>query len=498
MMKERLIIFGALLLVFAVMLGLNAASYVQKVKEPDNEFEPNRSTYNPGATGTKAFYLLLEETGRQVSRWQMPPAALKTETSIRPKTFVVIGPYRRRFSDEDGSSLLGWVAEGGRLILIDRDPEDTMVVTTAEWNVSVTPQPEIDIVTVDPADQRQMTAGMPAIQPSLPSRLTAGVNAVQPSRFASSVRMERIENIELPEGEPVEDDTSSDYDEPISDSEPANAPTPAQTNDIGSVEPDGSPPVPTVANGSGTAASIGQETDEVNVSMDSFNAPVVHVSDGERALLARMAYGRGEIIVLADPFIVSNGGISMADNSQFGLNLVSAADGPIAFDEYHHGYGAGNNRLLEYFAGTPVAAIFVQALAVVGLALFSRSRRFGRPLPSSEPDRLTKLEYVSAMAELQKRTRAYDLALENVYGDLRRRVARLFGKDNLATSDNELAFLIAERAHLDAREVEQVLDRCSAIVEGDPSNKREVLGLVARLRELEAKLHISRQSFRVN
>jgi hypothetical protein len=58
---------------------------------------------------------------------------------------------------------------------------------------------------------------------------------------------------------------------------------------------------------------------------------------------------------------------------------------------------------------------------LIGLIFFSQSRRFARPLPPDEPNRLSKLEYVAAMAQLQQTTKGYDLAIENIYTDFRRR-----------------------------------------------------------------------------
>jgi hypothetical protein len=94
--KQRLIIFLGLILLVAVLVGLNAASYTQKEKTPDNEVFPNRSTYNSGATGTQALYSLLVETGRKVVRWQQPPDSLLTSKN-KPAVFVVIGTVRREF-----------------------------------------------------------------------------------------------------------------------------------------------------------------------------------------------------------------------------------------------------------------------------------------------------------------------------------------------------------------------------------------------------------------
>src|SRR3954451_7344979 len=116
-MKQKLFLLLFLILLIVVLAGLNAASYVQKEKVPDNEWSPNRSTYNVGATGTSALYALLSETGRKVVRWQEPTAALNTEKKNKPSVFVVIGAARREFTDGECDSLLRWVSEGGRLVM---------------------------------------------------------------------------------------------------------------------------------------------------------------------------------------------------------------------------------------------------------------------------------------------------------------------------------------------------------------------------------------------
>ncbi|HLM60087.1 MAG TPA: hypothetical protein VK308_04735, partial [Pyrinomonadaceae bacterium] len=118
--------------------------------------------------------------------------------------------------------------------------------------------------------------------------------------------------------------------------------------------------------------------------------------------------------------------------------------------------------------------------------------RFARPLPENEPNRLSKLEYVAAMAELQRRTRAYDLAIENVYTDFRRRVSRLVGADNFTVSRRDLAQLAAQRARLNAAEIENLMFKCEDIIHGEPTNKREVTELTGHLREIEEKLGLRR------
>jgi hypothetical protein len=97
------------------------------------------------------------------------------------------------------------------------------------------------------------------------------------------------------------------------------------------------------------------------------------------------------------------------------------------------------------------------------------------------------------MAELQQRTRAYDLALENIYSEFRRTMARFVGVDNFQTSRKDLARLIAEKANLDAVELENLMFKCEDIIHGEPTGKKEILHLTSRLREIEEKLGLKRQ-----
>lgn len=500
-------------LLAVLLVGLNAVSLSQKEKQPDSEMIPNRSTYNVGATGTRAFFDLLAETGRQPMRWTEPPSALLADGGTKPSTFVIVGQTRMEISEEETAQILKWVSTGGRLVVIDRAPPEALVETTANWTVAYKATLNQPFFDTDPSDQQQMTLGMKAARAVQPSVYTKNVNGVQPSVFATSIDLEYLgagdgaatvrtgaARPALPSPLPTLAADQDEYDEPP----PSDFATPA-------------PPLRAENSGNGGGLAAEETADEpeivvrrtpvreappaaaapptaVPVETAALDAPVVHLAADNRNLLVDVPYGSGRIVFLTDPYIVANGGISLVDNSTLAVNLVSAAGGVIAFDEYHHGYGANQNRLLQYFAGTPVIPVILQIVALVGLILFSQSRRFARPLPETEPDRLSKLEYVAAMAELQQRTKAFDLAIENIYADFRRRVARLVGVDNFTTRREELARLVAERLPGErAEEIERTMRRCEDVMHGDRSNQKEVLQLAARLREIEEKLGLQRR-----
>ncbi|MBX3243257.1 MAG: DUF4350 domain-containing protein [Acidobacteria bacterium] len=498
-MKERLLILGGLVVVLVVMAGLNAASYVQKIKEPDSEIFPNRSTFHPGATGLLAYYTLLAETGRPVSRWQQPMSELLSNSGEKPATFIMAGPFRKELTEDEKRELLEWVGRGGRLVIIDREPAAELIKTTSDWSISSMSSANIDLLSVDPADQKQMTTGVTAAAPDQPTILTTGVNAIQPSRYASSLLLAHLQpnaGESHDDGHYIDDSGDDIYqDEELDEyynGQENVQPTATPHDFFGDPDPQDPPPPsasPTVAVEQTPQETVAEETVEEEYE-PSFSAPVVHISDGDRVFLAEAPYGMGRIVFLTDPFIVANGGISMTDNSRLAINLAGA--GPTVFDEYHHGYGSGNNRLFEYFAGTPVIAILFQLVLVIALVMYSRSRRFARAVPDPDPDRLSKLEYIAAMAELQQKTKAYDLAMENIYYDLRRRAARMLGVDGTTVKPEELAALISERSGLTKAEVLAKINKCQEIIHGEPTNKNEMLRLTAWLRDVEEKLRLKR------
>ncbi len=481
-MKQKLFILVFLTLMAAILIGLNAASYTQKEKTPDSEFNPNRSTFNSGATGTQAFYTLLTETGRKTVRWQEPPAALLTARANAPSVFVIIGNIKREFTDPELEELLRWVSGGGHLVLIDREPPDGLLRTSAQWKVGVKLNINPEYFSVDVTDQKQMIGDMAAVKPVQPTIYSQSVNAVQPSRFASDIEFERFIETQPTDGLSTAEGTEPppkvvNRQNPPDETEETDEYFPTDPDRGGLYQMPSPTPVQMLGD---------------TVESPSEIAPVVHFAAGDRNFVVDMPFGEGKIVVLSDPYIVSNSGISLVDNAQLAINLVAAGDSIIAFDEYHQGYGRDSNRFLQFFAGTPVVAIFLQAVLLVGLVFFSQSRRFARPVPEDEPDRLSKLEYVAAMAELQRRTKAYDLAIENIYNEFRRRVTRLLGLDNFTAKFSDIAGRIAERSSLDRGKVDATMHNCEEIIRGAPTNKREVLRLTEELRAIEQKLGMTR------
>jgi hypothetical protein len=236
------------------------------------------------------------------------------------------------------------------------------------------------------------------------------------------------------------------------------------------------------------------EEDEVTASLSedagSSPAPVVHVADEQGALLVDYSYGAGRIIILSDPYIVANGGIELRDNLRLATNAITSSGGLIAFDEYHQGRGITRNAFVGYFAGTPVVPIAAQIVVLVAFVLWTRGRRFGRPLPLKQVDRRSSLEFVASMSELQQRSRAFDLAIENIYSRTRRVLARYAGVE-YNSPRSLIANRVAARSGLDAQGLETLMRQCEETINGAPIHWRRAIDLVKRLREVERTLGLS-------
>lgn len=445
-MRQKVTIILTFVVIIGLLALLNALTYVKDDPARDMEIAPNRSTYHSGPTGTRAFHDLLSESGYKVIRWRENSEKLFGSSGNTISTLVVIGPVQVGFSEDETSALQNWVSLGGWLVLIDRDIPDALLPESRGWSVSLTrfAFPDLD---TDPGNEKQMTDQVTALQPVQPTAFTRGVTSIMPSRFAARIEIETP--VVNPQQPPpiVYTPPDSDADEEVADDEFAM----------------------------------------------SSPAPVAHFVDQKGALLVDYAYGLGRVVVLSDPYIVSNGGIRLNDNLQLAINTLGNREGVIAFDEYHQGRGVSGNAFASYFKGTPVLALGAQFVVLVLVVLWTNARRFGRPLPLVQVDRRSSLEFVASMAELQERSRAFDLAIENIYTRTRRVLAKYAGV-NANSPYSEIAERVALRSAINQHQLETLMRQCEDAINGERINWRQSIDLVRRLRKVERDLGLQSRS----
>src|SRR5580700_581360 len=123
----------------------------------------------------------------------------------------------------------------------------------------------------------------------------------------------------------------------------------------------------------------------------------------DRGIVA-VAYrlGRGEVIAVTAPALFGNAQLRNADNLRFAYNAI-AGHGEAAFDEYVHGY---NNGLTMWAAlpGPVHAAVWI-VLALAVIALIGANVPFAPPYLPDPLDERDSSDYITAIAELMRRSR---------------------------------------------------------------------------------------------
>src|SRR2546429_6881528 len=93
-MRQRFLIIITLIVVVVILVLLTAGAYVRVEPQADSEAAPDRSTFNAGATGTRALFDFLHESGHDVVRWRESTDGLVSFSGPKPSTIVIIADVR--------------------------------------------------------------------------------------------------------------------------------------------------------------------------------------------------------------------------------------------------------------------------------------------------------------------------------------------------------------------------------------------------------------------
>jgi hypothetical protein len=418
---------------------MSAAGAIEFDRPVENEFAPNRSTYNSGQTGTRALYQLLEESGTPVARWRSHYSSLFTEG--QGSILVIIGPFPsgQKISEEEAIVLQSWISTGGRALIISRSPIEQFGDPAIRAKA-----PEI-LPGRDATPEQYINEESDKLI-SQPTDLTRKVRGLALSDFASRMS---FHNGADEAGVTVKADSPDD---------------------------------------------AGEEEEEVDPAPTLY-APVIHLGDKDGAALADFTYGKGRAIFLSDPFVVANNGIARGGNLTLAMNILHSMGAPerrILFDEFHHGYHTGGNPLVNYFRGTFVPWLILQGLGLSLLIVYTYSRRFARPLPLPQIPRHSPLEFVGSMANLQQAAQARELALENIYPRFKAGLCRRLGISSRASRDEIITGARRRRFHISEIELRQTLSDAEMTLAGEAIDDARLLSLVSRMRRIISQMEAPR------
>ncbi len=227
---------------------------------------------------------------------------------------------------------------------------------------------------------------------------------------------------------------------------------------------------------------------------------VAHIGDPSGSLLVDLRYGQGQVILLGEPFVLANNGLTSADNVVLALNLVSnLKGGVVAFDERLHAHPgapmvpAGSAYMIvalwNYVARSSARPAFIQIGVIVLLALYSSSRRFGQVRSRPPAERARSYEYVTALAAMWEGMSARTLALENIYRGFTMALSKSAGvRGDPAQPEN--IEMICQRTGIPVSRLRSLIDRCERALESDQLKESELIHLTTEIRAIEQTIRV--------
>ena len=134
----------------------------------------------------------------------------------------------------------------------------------------------------------------------------------------------------------------------------------------------------------------------------------------DKPVAALIPYGQGRVILIGAPELAMNKNLGVADNARFWFSLFSAisSSGPVAFDEFHHGF-TGERSMGEFAARYGLQYAVAQVL--LGLMLWALAlKRFGSPRAPEEELRVGSTDALFATSRLYREGRHHQHAASSI------------------------------------------------------------------------------------
>lgn len=154
------------------------------------------------------------------------------------------------------------------------------------------------------------------------------------------------------------------------------------------------------------------------------------LADDAGAIAVSRRLGAGELVVLLDPAVLSNGGLAKAHNLRFAdaaIRHLAGTSRTVVFDEYHHGFGVERTVIAWVARAGFLPAVWLAGLVLVMDAIRRNRVRVGPPRPPPEPERRAVREFIGSYAALLRSSRHHRWAVRALERSLRRRLNDVAG-----------------------------------------------------------------------
>ena len=257
-------------------------------------------------------------------------------------------------------------------------------------------------------------------------------------------------------------------------------------------------------------AAFFNKTDEVMVPGKPYLSKVPEkmvslMKRGDKTVMAVRQRGEGLLVVFTSPGALDNA--HLAQNARFAAQVIEAFGSTddngketpptVVFDEYHQGFRKSDG--FWEAVGQPGKLVALQILALALLMVYSAGRRFGLAMPLPPASRVSS-EYVTSLADLYRRARAYDTVLDNVYQPFWRDLCKTVGvstdtpKTEAVRRASAALVPAASAGDVETRLL-TLINECEEGIQGavgaKPIKEADMLRLVRALSEMRKELSLS-------
>jgi hypothetical protein len=208
--------------------------------------------------------------------------------------------------------------------------------------------------------------------------------------------------------------------------------------------------------------------------------PLWSQNDRPGALLLR--HGRGRVLVIADPSLLTRRGLIRGDNALFLYNIVRrhAPDRRVWFDEYHHGIRSGGG-FWGYLRHHGEHWLLLPVLAAVAVAAWSVMVRLGPAVSPPQPVQADAVDYASALARIYQRAKIHRRLVEVLTRDFLTVLTKAVGIRRSALPAEILAAWHRQQPDADLKRLQTLLHTVSDLRRGNPRERQ----LHAAVREFD-------------
>lgn len=228
-------------------------------------------------------------------------------------------------------------------------------------------------------------------------------------------------------------------------------------------------PIDPVTAGPAAPTRYASEVDTASLgpfALSGLSSEWVRIVGDDADLAATRRFGKGELVVLASPYPMTNDGLGEEDNARLATLLVAGGDRPVYFDEYHQGYARGGSIWDRLHPGGRIGLLLM--LAAIAVVLVARSRRLGPAIPQPQVAAARTGAYIAQLAEVYRSAGARVYALGVLEDALVRALRRRHGMLQVGLARDPAAAAALERSERvrssEKVKVEEFIETARALV----------------------------------